>query len=256
MRVHEPEYIDFDKVSFSYPASPELNLKNVSFSLKQGETLGVVGKTGSGKTTLVRQLLRQYPLGEGDITVSDVTLGQISTESVRGWVGYVPQEHILFSKTARENILFGNREASQEELEKAIEIAAFKKDLEFLPEGLETLVGEKGVSLSGGQKQRISIARAVIQNPEILILDDSLSAVDARTEAAIIENIRRERSGKTTIITTHRLSAVQHADWILVMDNGEIIEEGTHDRLVSNDGWYAEQFERQQGENIEGEVKI
>ncbi|MBC6975347.1 ATP-binding cassette domain-containing protein [Bacillus sp. Xin] len=255
-RVHEPEYIDFDKVSFSYPASPDMNLKNVSFLLKQGETLGIVGKTGSGKTTLVRQLLRQYPLGEGDITVSDVTLGSISTENVRGWIGYVPQEHILFSKTARENILFGNREASEEELEKAIEIAAFKKDLEFLPEGLETLVGEKGVSLSGGQKQRISIARAVIQNPEILILDDSLSAVDARTEAAIIENIRRERSGKTTIITTHRLSAVQHADWILVMDNGEIIEEGTHDRLVLNGGWYAEQFERQQGEKAEGEVKI
>ncbi|PHF49358.1 multidrug ABC transporter permease/ATP-binding protein [Bacillus pseudomycoides] len=255
-RVYEPEYIDFDKVSFSYPASPELNLKNISFSLKQGETLGIVGKTGSGKTTLVRQLLRQYPLGEGDITVSNVALDEISTENVRSWIGYVPQEHILFSKTARENILFGNREADEEELQKAIEIAAFKKDLEFLPEGLETLVGEKGVSLSGGQKQRISIARAVIQNPEILILDDSLSAVDARTEAAIIENIRRERSGKTTIITTHRLSAVQHADWILVMDNGEIIEEGTHDRLVLNGDWYAEQFERQQGENVEGEVKI
>ncbi len=152
-------------------------------------------------------------------------------------------------KTARENILFGNREATEEELEKAIEIAAFKKDLEFLPEGLETLVGEKGVSLSGGQKQRISIARAVIQNPEILILDDSLSAVDARTEAAIIENIRTERSGKTTIITTHRLSAVQHADWILVMDEGAVIEEGTHDQLIQKGGWYAEQFERQQGES-------
>ncbi|WP_459500411.1 ABC transporter ATP-binding protein [Bacillus sp. C1] len=255
-RVHEPAYIDFDQVSFSYPHSSDMHLKNISFSLKQGETLGIVGKTGSGKTTLVRQLLRQYPLGEGNITVSDVKLDEISTENVRDWIGYVPQEHILFSKTARENIVFGNREASQEELEKAIEIAAFKKDLEFLSEGLETLVGEKGVSLSGGQKQRISIARAVIQNPDILILDDSLSAVDARTEAAIIENIRSERSGKTTIITTHRLSAVQHADWILVMDNGEIIEEGTHDRLVSNDGWYKEQFERQQGEDIEGEVKI
>ncbi|PGB38792.1 ATP-binding cassette domain-containing protein, partial [Bacillus wiedmannii] len=166
-----------------------------------------------------------------------------------GWIGYVPQEHILFSKTARENILFGNREATEEELEKAIEIAAFTKDLEFLPEGLETLVGEKGVSLSGGQKQRISIARAVIQNPEILILDDSLSAVDARTEAAIIENIRTERSGKTTIITTHRLSAVQHADWILVMDEGEVMEEGTHEQLIQSGGWYAEQFERQQGES-------
>lgn len=178
-----------------------------------------------------------------------MTLDNIANENVLGWIGYVPQEHILFSKTARENILFGNREATEEELEKAIEIAAFTKDLEFLPEGLETLVGEKGVSLSGGQKQRISIARAVIQNPEILILDDSLSAVDARTEAAIIENIRTERSGKTTIITTHRLSAVQHADWILVMDEGAVMEEGTHAQLIQSGGWYAEQFERQQGES-------
>ncbi|MEI4831299.1 ABC transporter transmembrane domain-containing protein [Bacillus sp. FJAT-53711] len=256
LRVHQPDCIDFEDVSFSYPTSPTLNLKNVSFSLNRGETLGIVGKTGSGKTTLVRQFLRQYPLGTGEITVSGVPLQNIHIDHVLGWVGYVPQEHILFSKTARENILFGNREASEAELQKAIEIAAFKKDLEFLPDGLETLVGEKGVSLSGGQKQRISIARAVIENPEILILDDSLSAVDARTEAAIIENIRKERSGKTTIITTHRLSATEHADWILVMDNGEIIEEGTHDMLIQQGGWYTEQFERQQGEIVEGEVKI
>ncbi|MDP7978787.1 ABC transporter ATP-binding protein [Bacillus sp. WLY-B-L8] len=256
VRVHQPDGIDFEDVTFSYPSSSTLNLKNVSFSLSRGETLGIVGKTGSGKTTLVRQFLRQYPLGTGEITVSGIPMQNIHIDQVLSWVGYVPQEHILFSKTARENILFGNREASEEELQKAIEIAAFTKDLEFLPDRLETLVGEKGVSLSGGQKQRISIARAVIQNPEILILDDSLSAVDARTEATIIENIRKERSGKTTIITTHRLSATQHADWILVMDNGEIIEEGTHDMLIQKGGWYTEQFERQQGENVEGEVKI
>ncbi|WP_242223101.1 ABC transporter ATP-binding protein [Bacillus cereus group sp. BfR-BA-01380] len=256
LRVHQPDCIDFEDVSFSYPTSSTLNLKNVSFSLNRGETLGIVGKTGSGKTTLVRQLLRQYPLGTGEITVSGIPLQNIHIDQALSWVGYVPQEHILFSKTARENILFGNREASEAELQKAIEIAAFTKDLEFLTDGLETLVGEKGVSLSGGQKQRISIARAVIQNPEVLILDDSLSAVDARTEAAIIENIRKERSGKTTIITTHRLSATQHADWILVMDNGEIIEEGTHNMLIQKSGWYTEQFERQQGEEVEGEVKI
>lgn len=255
-RVHQPDCIDFEDVSFSYPTSSKLNLKNVSFSLNRGETLGIVGKTGSGKTTLVRQLLRQYPLGTGEITVSGVSLQNIHIDNVLSWIGYVPQEHILFSKTARENILFGNPKASEAELQKAIEIAAFKKDLEFLPDGLETLVGEKGVSLSGGQKQRISIARAVIQNPGILILDDSLSAVDARTEAAIIENIRKERSGKTTIITTHRLSATEHADWILVLDDGEIIEEGTHNMLIQKGGWYTEQFERQQGEIVEGEVKI
>ncbi|MEM5636254.1 ABC transporter ATP-binding protein [Bacillus toyonensis] len=127
--VQDPDYIQFDEVSFSYPSSAEENLKKVSFTLKQGETLGVVGKTGSGKTTLVRQLLRQYPLGEGDIAVSDVTLDKMTSDNVLGWIGYVPQEHILFSKTARENILFGNREATEEELEKAIEIAAFTKRL-------------------------------------------------------------------------------------------------------------------------------
>ncbi|WP_369900926.1 ABC transporter ATP-binding protein [Bacillus manliponensis] len=255
-RVDELDYIDFDAVSFSYPSSSEPNLKDVSFSLQRGETLGIVGKTGSGKTTLVRQLLRQYPVGSGEITISNVPIQNLPVDKILSWIGYVPQEHILFSKTARENILFGNREATEEELEKAIEIAAFKHDLEFLPDGLETLVGEKGVSLSGGQKQRISIARAVIQNPEVLILDDSLSAVDARTEAAIIESIKEERSDKTTIITAHRLSAVEHADWILVMDEGEVIEAGTHEMLLEKDGWYKEQFERQQGGKTEGEVKI
>lgn len=255
-RVDDLDYIDFDDVSFSYPSSSEPNLKDVSFSLQRGETLGIVGKTGSGKTTLVRQLLRQYPVGSGEITISNVPIQNLPVDKILSWIGYVPQEHILFSKTAKENILFGNREATEEELEKAIEIAAFKHDLEFLSDGLETLVGEKGVSLSGGQKQRISIARAVIQNPEVLILDDSLSAVDARTEAAIIESIKEERSDKTTIITAHRLSAVEHADWILVMDEGEVIEAGTHEMLLEKDGWYKEQFERQQGGKTEGEVKI
>ena len=172
----------------------------------------------------------------------------MTNENVLGWIGYVPQEHILFSKQRGKIFYSEIGKRLKRNSRKRLKLQRLK-DLEFLPEGLETLVGEKGVSLSGGQKQRISIARAVIQNPEILILDDSLSAVDARTEAAIIENIRTERSGKTTIITTHRLSAVQHADWILVMDEGEVIEEGTHDQLIQKGGWYAEQFERQQGES-------
>jgi ATP-binding cassette, subfamily B, multidrug efflux pump len=241
-----PQTIVFDGVTFRYPNTEKTHLRNVSLSLKSGQTLGIVGKTGSGKTTLVRQLLRQYPLGTGVISVADIPIEKIQMDHLLSWIGYVPQEHVLFSKTVRENILLGNRTGNDETLQHAIKMAAFNQDITFLSDGLNTLVGEKGVSLSGGQKQRISIARAIATNPEILILDDSLSAVDARTEATIIENIRNERANKTTIITAHRMSAVQHADWIIVLDDGEIIEEGTHDMLVSRNGWYQEQFERQQ----------
>jgi ATP-binding cassette, subfamily B, multidrug efflux pump len=249
IKVENPERIDFEKVTFRYPSSKEDNLTNISVQLQKGQTLGIVGKTGSGKTTFIKQLLRQYPLGTGELSISGVPLKEQTLYQVRKWIGYVPQDHVLFSKSVKENILFGNSQATEEELEKAIDLSALRKDLEMLPEGLETLVGEKGVALSGGQKQRISIARALIRNPEILILDDSLSAVDAKTEKKIIENIREIRKDKTTIITTHRMSAVQHADQILVLDDGKIIEEGTHEQLLSTDGWYKEQYLRQQVEN-------
>jgi len=238
--------IDYQKVTFRYPSSKNDNLKNIDVKLLQGQTLGIVGKTGSGKSTLIKQLLRQYPLGDGEVSISGVPLEKQTLNQVRNWIGYVPQDHVLFSRSVKENILFGRMDASDEELAEAIDLAAFRKDLELLPGGLSTLVGEKGVALSGGQKQRISIARALIKNPEILILDDSLSAVDAKTEKRIIDNIRKVRNDKTTIITTHRMSAVQHANHIIVLDEGRIVEEGTHEQLLEQNGWYKEQFIRQQ----------
>ncbi|WP_404408532.1 ABC transporter ATP-binding protein [Jeotgalibacillus malaysiensis] len=240
--------IEFRDTAFQYPSSNVQNLKNLNIRLMKGQTLGIVGRTGSGKTTIVKQLLKEYPAGAGEISVSGTGLQDLQKDQLLSWVGYVPQEHVLFSKSVRDNILFGAEDATEEELLKAIKMAHFEKDLEMLPDGLNTMVGEKGVALSGGQKQRISIARALIKDPALLILDDSLSAVDAKTEAAILENIKNERNGKTTMITTHRLSAVEHADWIVVMDNGEVIEEGVHTDLLKKKGWYFEQYERQQVE--------
>lgn len=244
--VATPNAIGFNELSFQYPMSHVKNLERISLSLKKGQTLGIVGKTGAGKTTFLRQLLREYPIGEGQLSIDGIDITAQTKEQLLDWIGYVPQDHVLFSRTIRENILFGKEDATEEELKQAIHAAYFEKDLAHLPMGLETLVGEKGVSLSGGQKQRVSIARALIKDPEILILDDSLSAVDAKTEAKIIENIQHERQDRTTIITTHRLSGIQHADIIIVLDEGQIVEQGTHEQLLSQQGWYKEQFDRQQ----------
>ncbi len=249
--VTSPATIAFGDVTFRYPSSVVDNLSDVNISLRQGQTLGIVGRTGSGKTTLLKQLLREYPVGAGEIKITGQPLEKLPMERLLGWIGYVPQQPILFSKTIRENIMFGKKgETTEEDMQRALARASFAKDIQFLPGGLETMVGEKGVALSGGQKQRVSIARALIADPEILMLDDALSAVDGRTEAEIIEGIRTERAGKTTLITTHRLSAVQHADHIIVLDEGRIVQQGTHDHLVKQDGWYREQYERQQLESL------
>ena len=235
--------IGFESYGFTYPSSNHVNLKDITIDLKSGDTLGIVGRTGSGKTTLIKQLLMYYPFGEGKLQIDGVPISDISRSDFREKIGYVSQDNILFSKTVRENILFGKQDATEEELQEAIKMSALDQDIENMPNGLDTLVGEKGIALSGGQKQRVSIARSFIKNPDILILDDALSAVDAMTESRIIENIKATRQGKTTIIITHRLSAVQHADQILVLDKGEIVERGTHHELSNSGGWYQKQHE-------------
>ena len=246
--IAELSSLAFEGYSFSYPQADRPSLQDIHWTLKRGQTVGIVGKTGSGKTTLVRQFLRQYPVGQGSFTINGQSVLDFKRASIEEKIGYVPQEHILFSKSVGENIALGKLDASPEEIEQSIMTAAFRQDLERMSDGLDTMIGERGVSISGGQKQRISIARAFLRKPDLLILDDSLSAVDARTERQIIENIQKERAGKTNVIVTHRLSAVNHADWVLVLDEGRIVEEGRPADLLAQGGWYFEQYQRQQSQ--------
>lgn len=240
----------YDIDSFHY--ENEETLSDIHFALEQGQTLGLVGQTGSGKTTLIRLLLREYDLTDGRIMLDGNNIKDYKLSDLRRLIGYVPQDQFLFATSILENIRFGNPDASLEKVEAATKLSRVYDDIIATPDGFETLIGEKGVSLSGGQKQRIAMSRAMILDPEILILDDSLSAVDAKTEHAIIENLKQTRQHKSTIITAHRLSAVVHADLILVLQDGHIIERGCHEDLIKQGGWYADTYEAQQLE-MEGD---
>lgn len=237
--------IEFKNFNFSY--DDKSVLENINFKISKGETVGIVGKTGSGKTTLIKQLLRLYPVKRDTLLLDNCGIEKYYDYSVREKMGYAPQEYQLFSKTIKENILF-YRENLENNLEQALVQSDIKKDIESFKDGINTLVGENGISLSGGQKQRLGIARAILANPDILILDDSLSAVDANTEKTIIENIKNHRRGKTNIIVSHRISAVRHADKILVLENGEVLSEGTHEELLEKCTWYKELDEYQNKE--------
>ena len=237
--------ISFNNASFKYPFDDFEVIKNISFTIKSGETIGIVGPTGSGKSTLIRQLLREFNLTSGEIKIDGNDIKNYKIEDIRNLVGYVPQNHILFRRSVDDNILIGNPNANYKTLQKAMTMADFKKDLLNLTEGSSTMVAELGESLSGGQKQRLSIARALVKDPEILILDDSLSAVDALTEANIINQLKEFRKDKTNIIVAHRFSAVKNADKIIVLQNGVITDVGSSKELLKYDNWYKFQYLKQ-----------
>lgn len=224
----------------------EETLRDIHFSLEKGQTLGLVGQTGSGKTALIKLLLREYDVDQGAIYLNGHDIRAYRLADLRSLMGYVPQDQFLFASSIIDNIRFGNPDLPFSAVEEATQLAQVYQDIQAMPEGFDTVIGEKGVSLSGGQKQRLAMSRAMILNPDILILDDSLSAVDAKTEFAIIDNLKETRKDKTTIITAHRLSAVVHADLILVMQDGRIIERGRHEDLLALDGWYAQTYQSQQ----------
>ncbi len=234
--------IDFKGVTFQYPFDKQPVIKNISFSIQKGQTIGIVGPTGAGKSTLIRQLLREFNVSKGSVLIDNTPIERFKIEDIRQLVGYVPQSHILFKLPVEENIKIGKPNASDEVVKSAVKMADFEKDLPYLQSGLQTMMGETGVNLSGGQKQRLSIARALIKDPQILILDDSLSAVDMKTERTIVQHLKDLRKGKTNIIVTHRFSAIQEADLILVLEQGEISQRGNHDSLIREDGWYKRQY--------------
>ncbi|MGV3489326.1 MAG: ABC transporter transmembrane domain-containing protein [Tuberibacillus sp.] len=242
--------IAYNITAFHYDNADAPALKDIRFVLEKGGTLGVVGKTGSGKTTLLKLLLREFDCHDGDISIGGIPITQVKLSRLRESIGYVPQDHFLFSASIAENIAFARPDASFEDVQRAAKLARIHDDIVAFPEGYDTVVGERGVTLSGGQKQRISIARALILEPEIMILDDSLSAVDADTEEAILRSLKETRGNKTTMISAHRMSAVQHADLILVLDNGAIIERGNHEELMRTGGWYASMYRHQQLESL------
>ena len=241
-----PGELRLDAVSLRYAGQQDLALSDVTVSVAVGQTLGIVGPTGSGKSSCVRLLLRQYAPTEGAVTWNGLALADYHLEALHGAISWVPQEPFLFSATVADNIALGKPDATRAEIEAAAALASIHEEILRFAQGYETPVGEKGVTLSGGQRQRVAIARALLANAPLLLLDDALSAVDTQTESHILGHLRDARQGRTVVVVTHRLSAVQDADHIIVLQHGVVVESGNHAALLQLGGWYASQWRYQQ----------
>jgi len=241
-------FIEFKDVSFIYPDTNIQALNNLSFKLKKGETLAIIGKTGSGKSTILDLIGRLYDIEQGSIKIDGRDIKAVNLDNLRESIGYVPQDAFLFSDTIKNNIKFGSFNASDKDVTKAARNAEVHKNISDFNSGYDTVLGERGITLSGGQKQRLSIARAIIKDPIILLLDDCLSAVDTETEEKILNNLEQITLGKTTIIVSHRISSAKNADKIIVLDHGKVIQEGRHEQLINIDGYYKELYLKQLSE--------
>tara|TARA_B110000459_G_scaffold41394_1_gene45019 strand:+ start:235 stop:1992 length:1758 start_codon:yes stop_codon:yes gene_type:complete len=237
--------IEFNNLSFTYSDTNITALKNISFKINPGETLAILGNTGSGKSTILELIGRLYEVDKGQLKVNNKNIKDLNISSLRGSIGYVPQDAFLFSDSILNNIKFGKENASNEEVFEAAKKASVHENIIGFNKGYKTILGERGITLSGGQKQRVSIARAIIKDPQILLLDDCLSAVDTETEEQILNNIETLLKNKTTIIVSHRISSAKHAHKIIVLKEGEIIQQGTHNELIKLEGYYKELYAKQ-----------
>ena len=239
--------LEVKNLTFQFDDSDSPTLKDITFKLDPGKTLGIIGHTGSGKTALANALMKFHPIPNGSIFMDGIDINDLTLQSVREQYGCVPQDGFLFSDTIKENIMFYDADADDAQLDKAAKMADIYDTIKELPNGYDTVLGERGVNLSGGQKQRVAIARALVKNPAIYLFDDALAAVDTRTEERIIAGLKEATSEKTSIFIAHRASVIKHADEILLMENGGIAERGTHDELVALGGKYAELWNKQSG---------
>jgi ATP-binding cassette subfamily B protein len=240
--------ITFKNVHFTYEDTHITALKGISFSVNRGETLAIIGKTGSGKSTILELIGRLYDVQKGEIMIDGTNITELNLTDLRNSVGYVPQDAFLFSDSIRNNIKFGKTDATDGEVIEAAKNASVHKNIKGFSKDYDTVLGERGITLSGGQKQRVSIARAIIHDPQILLFDDSLSAVDTETEEEILNNLFRISKNKTTIIVSHRISSAKNADKIIILDEGQIVQKGSHNNLIQEEGYYKELYAKQLSE--------